>query len=181
MLGRLPLEPGMSVVEFGAGSGYHLSCALELTRPGGRAVGVDLCDMTGVAGRDPGLRVVVGDLERPPLGSGRADVVFCTCYRVDAKAPLSRVVREGGVLQVIEPVDEAEFSSEPPHSWLAGRYGSHDEYLGSRKQLYACVREYKKSHEGTLIRVGVLYDVSFVSARRATEEPLGNRIPDFGL
>jgi protein-L-isoaspartate O-methyltransferase len=181
MLERLRVAPGMKVAEFGSGSGYHLACALELSRPGGRAIGIDVGEPERRAARDSALRLVVGDMAKPPLRPGSVDAVYSTCYATDVLEPLSRAVRPGGVLQVIAPIEATEFAAEPAHSWLAGRYQSYDEYLAPRRQSYASIREYRKSGEGALVQLGVLYDVSFVPARRSADESLGIRIPDFGL
>lgn len=80
-LGRI--EPGMTVVDFGCGSGLDLCVAAALVGEHGRAVGVDLTPAmaakAGEAARLMGLgniEVHTGGMTAVPLGDACADVVI---------------------------------------------------------------------------------------------------------
>lgn len=179
MLDRLNIKPGSIVLEFGAGSGYHLACAAELTGRGGRTIGADLLPLNTVnVNKSPHQRITA-DLLYPPIRLESVDFLYTTCLVSQRADKLRSVMTPAGTLQIVEPLRATEYNTEPRDSWLRLSFSSYDEYLKALPQQYACIREYARV-DGKFALIGSLYDVSFVHARSASATPPPLRVPYFG-
>jgi protein-L-isoaspartate O-methyltransferase len=177
MLDRIRNVSADLIIELGVGSGYHLACASALfNRP---CIGVDLPDaIWSTKGPATSNLRIIGDARSVPIRSGCADVVFATFRALKRSTSMLRLLRNGGVLQCIEPLFRNEFEQEPPASWLKTKFGSYDQYIGQRQNNYSCLREYQKWGQ-TITPLSTLYDVSFLGERRPSDSPESIRNPEW--
>jgi len=79
-IATLDLQPGMSVLDAGCGTGEALHWLTEPVQPGGRVVGLDLAvaHVTAASGSAPPRALVVqADLRQLPLQTGSFDLIWC--------------------------------------------------------------------------------------------------------
>ena len=106
---RAGLQPGMSVLDVGTGSGASLRAAVAAVGPTGEVLGLDLAPgMVERTSRDladlPNVTVALGDAEHPPAREGGWDAAVAALllfYLPDPVGALTRmreVLRPGGVL-----------------------------------------------------------------------------------
>ncbi len=108
MAEKLQLEPGLSVLEIGAGSGYHAAVSAELVAPGGHVYTIeriaslarfaeDNLKRTGYASL---VTVVFGDGTKGLPEKAPFDRMFVAAGAPDIPAPLTDQLAEGGILLV---------------------------------------------------------------------------------
>lgn len=108
LVARAGLEPGMSALDLGAGTGASLRAIAAAVGPSGYALGIDLAPgMVERTAREtadlPQVRVEVGDAEDPPTHEGGWDAVVAALllfYLPDPAAACVRareILRPGGV------------------------------------------------------------------------------------
>ncbi|MUL40945.1 hypothetical protein FZ103_07050 [Streptomonospora sp. PA3] len=166
MLDLLGCDSGETVVEFGAGSGYHLACAAHIVGSRGRAVGVDLRFPRGSSRTPVSAGLVRGDVAAAPLRPGCADAVYATCFTRRPADTLAHLIRAGGRVQFAGPITASEFGAEPHRSWLRSTFTDHRSYLATEPQRFACLRTWVKPVSEELALRHSLYDVSFVPEAR---------------
>jgi predicted O-methyltransferase YrrM len=177
MIERLSVSSGMNILEVGLGSGYHAACIMELVRRRVNLIGIELdshlASMTRQRLNDTGYsRVIVieGDGWVDIRHAKSLDRIYVTASTErQPTGALVRSLRPGGLLQWVRPITEAEFASEPRHSWLRHEYANYPSYLDANWRNYACLTT-AAVNCGTIRELSHLYDVSFIALTR----PLGN-------
>lgn len=102
------LEPGMNVLEIGAGSGYHAAVMAELVRPGGEVLTIErissLAERARLnlssAGYSDTVEVVVADGSLGFPEKAPFDRIVVTCGAPEVPEPLKEQLVEGGKLIV---------------------------------------------------------------------------------
>lgn len=109
-LAALDLEPGMSVLDVGAGVGVDLAALRAAVGPSGRVVGVDRSQaLIDQAGTLEGVSLVQGDAEALPFPDGHFDVVRAERLLIHVADPqrvvheMARVARPAGRIALLEP------------------------------------------------------------------------------
>lgn len=108
MVEKLQLGPGMSVLEIGAGSGYHAAVSAELIAPSGHVYTIeriaslasfaeDNLRRTGYASL---VTVVFGDGTKGLPDKAPFDRIFVAAGAPDIPVPLTDQLAEGGILLV---------------------------------------------------------------------------------
>lgn len=116
-LGKVDLQPGQVVVDFGCGAGLDLLLAAKKVGEHGRVVGIDgsvtMVRNARRAAKEAGLSnidVRVGDLRRPPVRDGSADILLSNCVlgmfpdKGKILWAMARVLRPGGYAVISDVV-----------------------------------------------------------------------------
>lgn len=106
------VQPGMVVVDVGAGTGYFAREAARLVAPGGRIVGLDVNAQMVARARElaqglPGIEFLSSHENELPIESSSADLVFMgnVLHELDGDGTLleaKRVLRKNGCVAVLE-------------------------------------------------------------------------------
>src|SRR5579884_140998 len=105
----LRLQPGMSVLDAGCGTGEALHWLAAAVSPGGRVVGLDLAAAhvaAAVGGAPTNALVVQADLRRLPLQTNSFDLIWCVNTLHHLPDPLGAVrtwlgqLRPGGRIAI---------------------------------------------------------------------------------
>lgn len=106
MLEELQLEPGMRVLEIGAGTGYNAALLKTIVGPRGRVTTIDVDAGLAArarkalrAGAYP-VRVVVGDGRKGWRSGAPFDRFICTASSPDVPRPWMRQLAAGGLVEV---------------------------------------------------------------------------------
>lgn len=108
MAEKLQLEPGMTVLEIGAGSGYHAAVCAELVAPGGHIYTIERIaslarfaeDNLKRTGYSEIVTVIFGDGSKGLPDKAPYDRIFVAAGAPDIPAPLTDQLAEGGILLV---------------------------------------------------------------------------------
>lgn len=180
-----------TILEVGIGSGYHAACWSALLGPDASITGYEVNTQYADFGRDAleraGVRnvsLINGDARGAEATErSQYSLVYMTCSAESSDVqPMVAQVRQGGVLQIIRPVTEAEFDSEPQDSWLVRHYQDYSGYRSGDWRAYTCIEtsELAAGYTSDLRSRHILYDVRFVPMRHGHEgEPLST--PSYDL
>jgi protein-L-isoaspartate(D-aspartate) O-methyltransferase len=169
MLERLRVEPGMSVLELGVGSGFHALAVLELGAT--RVVGVEVDGEVLDAARQrlaslPASERLLLRHGADASAAGAAepfDRVYATyAYRAEVSSLLPHLV-EGGLVQVPRPVLPLEFAREPLLEREREQYGSYESFF-EKWQSNLCLTTYRREGSGLRV-VDKMFGVQFVAQR----------------
>jgi len=164
-----------TIVEIGAGSGYHLAVVAQLL-PQSRLIGYEaLQPLAASTGRL--LRAIGLDAEVLPEAvdaSGLAHLAPVSAVFMTASSPSDRrdeftsLLEVGGVLTTVRPLTSAEYYAEPSDTWLHKRYSSFHEYSANGWSDSCVVTSLVKGAENQLRVHRELYGVTFVPWREKT-------------
>ena len=116
---ELDLAPGATALDVGCGTGRAVAVLRERVGPDGAVVGVDLTpEMLAAAhAKGPPGALVLADVDRLPLATGRVDAVLAAGLLTHVPDPtatlreLRRVTRPGGTLAVFHPIGRAALAA----------------------------------------------------------------------
>ncbi len=108
MVEKLDLEPGLKVLEVGAGSGYHAAVCAEIVAPEGHIYTVErVSSLASFAeqnlkrtGYSDVVTVIFGDGSRGLPEHAPYDRIFVACGAPDIPEPLTEQLAEGGEMLV---------------------------------------------------------------------------------
>jgi len=179
-LRRAGLEPGMTVVDIGTGTGLMARAAAEIVGNAVLVTGVD--PSTGMlenAKVPPGVRLLEGSAESIPLGDCSADFL-CMGYALRHISDLSasfaefqRVLRPGGLLCLLEiTLPDGRVSQVVLKAWLHGAVPRLATVAAVTKDAPLLMRYYWDTIAACVppeTILGALTEAGFVNVRRQTD------------
>lgn len=115
------IKPGSTVVDLGSGAGNDCFVARAETGPSGKVIGIDMTPVMIDKARENAdklgfnnVEFRLGDIEKIPVGAGKADVVISNCVlnlvpdKRQAFCEINRILKPGGHFSISDIVLEGE-------------------------------------------------------------------------